>query len=85
MSKIDCDISEHQEMVDYVATQFPKTLKKIQVSINEFTNNPDENHPHEKTKNEICAYADELKRLVETKRWNGYIVETLEEIKEQDY
>lgn len=85
MKQIDNEISELKSAIEYVSIQFPRILGEIQISVNEFINNPDKNHPYEKTMNEISAYADELKRLVATERQNRFMLETLEDIKDEDY
>lgn len=85
MKQIDYELSEAKNALEYVTNQFPRTLEKIQESINKFNNEPDENHPYKKTMNEIQTYTEELLRLVQTEQQNNFLIETLEEIKDEDY
>lgn len=83
--QIDKEISECKEAIDYVKGQFSKTLGKIQVSVNKFSIDTDTAYPYQTTMNEIRVYADELEHLLETDRRNRYMLEILEEIKDEDY
>lgn len=87
LKQIDKEISECKEALDYVKGQFPQTLDKIQLSVNKFNTDThtDTAYPYQTTMNEIRVYADELEHLLETERCNRYMLEILEEIKDEDY
>lgn len=85
MKQIDKEIAECNEAIQYVSNQYPQTLDKIRASIDKFNSKPASTYTYHNSMHEIRVYADELEHLMETERRNRFMLESLEQIKDEDY
>lgn len=84
MKQIDKQMAEHREAMEYVAKRVPAILDSIELAVNGFKTSESE-YKYSQLSNVIECFSKELVRLSFMEQQNRFVLESLEEIKEQDY
>jgi hypothetical protein len=84
MKQIDKQIAECKSVMDYVSKRVPTILESIENATNEFRISESE-YKYSHLSNVIETYSKELVRLSFMEQQNRFSLESLEEIKYQDY